>query len=1140
MKKYILLILTLCMHCIARGQTAHYWFDNQSGEARLMTNVVMGQFDIDVSELKEGAHTLHYQATDSEGTLSPTMSATFIKPYRIAANASGAETFRCWFDEDIQNAVTGRFADGAFFLNTEGLRNGVHTVHLYAEGEYPSPTVSCTYIKFDTPEDRHIQSLRCVCYIDGVEVEEQMFPATGGAVNWNVDVAQLSLGVHTQRIAVYDQNNIALAGRSSVFVHVPQKEKYLTKYDYWLNDDDVMKTVELEGQPTNYNLLTMLPVESRPIRSECFHFAVEDGVPKVYAKNDIHLRFHDVRGDLTDVSGQYVDEHISQPVEATLLQSGISQTIDKPAANEIKWFKLEAVRGDSLSFKLNRAATLQVFSPSGEEIYRACSPEVLQFDGAYAQEDGVYYVAIHDVTANTNTVSIDYEHIDKYAVLSYSPKDIGVITCFVEMQLDGNGFDKLDKVQLVLDKSIIEPDSINIVSKSHAILRFPIFGDEQIGDYDIRLDFNDNGTSEQLTISKGLTLSTVEMGNIKIQVKPSKTVGYPYPVTISITNNGNVSMLYVPFNIATTFDLSEWRANASFGESAWASMWPMNFNLFEHNDSIGYSPYTTSNSLFGTGLPGMVLHGFIPILGPHETRDYIVGFVGSGHAKFKLYAWTGRPMNATYDDNEGETNIYSVWKYLEKLNEADDSPRNSRVHRAPPNYEGMNNVLNVADHINSNAAQAARTAAGIGLVGGGLINGLRLRQIHQYDDDDFASEVLSDYRESLEQNMPDPSTIASIAGIPDLMAALMGLQQRQAGCGTPMPEGHVIEILAPGDPNDISGYTSDSGSRYMKEGTTDVYYSIEFENDPELANASAHTITVIDTLDAERFDLTSFKPTGVNIGRKRMTLNGETSFTNKTLDLRPESEVIAQVSLNYNEQKGIAKWTIESLDPYSMEPIADAYRGALPVNTDGNGMGELTFDIKLKSGLQDGDEVSNRASIVFDQEAAIMTPTWTNIVDGVNPISHVENVIQTTDSTAVVHITASDERSKPWQYDLYRQNGVGASWQREAVGVPADSSVVIAIESGVNYGFYVVMTDSAGNVEQKQAVREFILNLSGSTPGDVNGDGVTDTQDAIKVTQFYLKKNPTDFLEEAADVNGDGTIDTQDAIKIIKIYLKKE
>jgi hypothetical protein len=57
--------------------------------------------------------------------------------------------------------------------------------------------------------------------------------------------------------------------------------------------------------------------------------------------------------------------------------------------------------------------------------------------------------------------------------------------------------------------------------------------------------------------------------------------------------------------------------------------------------------------------------------------------------------------------------------------------------------------------------------------------------------------------------------------------------------------------------------------------------------------------------------------------------------------------------------------------------------------------------------------------------------------------------------------------------------------------------------------------------------------------GDANGDGVIDTQDAIKVVQYYLGKNPTDFYTEAADVNNDGVVDTQDAIQIIKIYLKK-
>ena len=57
--------------------------------------------------------------------------------------------------------------------------------------------------------------------------------------------------------------------------------------------------------------------------------------------------------------------------------------------------------------------------------------------------------------------------------------------------------------------------------------------------------------------------------------------------------------------------------------------------------------------------------------------------------------------------------------------------------------------------------------------------------------------------------------------------------------------------------------------------------------------------------------------------------------------------------------------------------------------------------------------------------------------------------------------------------------------------------------------------------------------------GDVNGDDKVDTQDAIKVIQFFLKKNPNNFNENAADVNNDGNIDTQDAIRIIRIFLKK-
>ena len=65
-----------------------------------------------------------------------------------------------------------------------------------------------------------------------------------------------------------------------------------------------------------------------------------------------------------------------------------------------------------------------------------------------------------------------------------------------------------------------------------------------------------------------------------------------------------------------------------------------------------------------------------------------------------------------------------------------------------------------------------------------------------------------------------------------------------------------------------------------------------------------------------------------------------------------------------------------------------------------------------------------------------------------------------------------------------------------------------------------------------------IIEVSGlAKKGDVNGDNMIDTQDAILVIQYYLGANPTNFNASNADVNGDGNVDTQDAILIIQSYL---
>ena len=164
---------------------------------------------------------------------------------------------------------------------------------------------------------------------------------------------------------------------------------------------------------------------------------------------------------------------------------------------------------------------------------------------------------------------------------------------------------------------------------------------------------------------------------------------------------------------------------------------------------------------------------------------------------------------------------------------------------------------------------------------------------------------------------------------------------------------------------------------------TDVYYTIEFENDPEFATASAHDIYVTDKLDNSLFDLSTYKPTRIEIGGKEAELSGDQNFVT-TLDMRPEINAVAQIEGTFDSESGTASWHISSLDPMTMEPTTVPMDGVLPVNQDGEGIGCVSFDISLKPDLAVNTEVPNKATIVFDTNEAIETPTWVNVIGNVS------------------------------------------------------------------------------------------------------------------------------------------------------------
>lgn len=337
--------------------------------------------------------------------------------------------------------------------------------------------------------------------------------------------------------------------------------------------------------------------------------------------------------------------------------------------------------------------------------------------------------------------------------------------------------------------------------------------------------------------------------------------------------------------------------------------------------------------------------------------------------------------------------------------------------------------------------------------------------------------------------------------------------------------------VASSDPNDIYGYMAESGSNAVKDGLTDVYYRIEFENDTAFATAPAHDIWLTDTLDASKFDLSTFKPTRIKIGEKTAELTGEQNFVT-TVDMRPGINAIAQVEGTYDRQKGIARWHISSLDPMTMEPTKYVQDGVLPVNTDGRGLGEVMYDISLKPGLVHGTEIKNRAGIVFDTNDVIMTPTWTNTIDRVKPESRiVDATLNEGGETAAISIEASDEGSGPWRYDVYVQYGSGA-WFLAAENVPADTVATVKLYDGIEHHFYSVARDMAGNVEQKEAPHaEFTLTVSEREHGDVNGDGAIDVADIADIIDTMARGT----YRVHADANNDGAVDVADIAEVISI-----
>jgi len=1160
-------------------QRLYYWF-NQDKEILVKTDFDNG-FDIDLSGVKEGFNTLYIQLV-SNGAPSEIVANNFIKVPQI---------------ENIDSLVAVCVIDG---LETrfENLPNSGGTIHWEIDvnnidagvhkalfqvitNTGTASTFAETYfIRSLTNAD--LAGMTCNYSIDGFRHFSQTGTLADGLFHFDLPVDSVENGLHRIDFMLIAKNGITTDQGSSWFFKVPLGGYGLRQYDYWLNDkSDEVHSVVLDSPQDPIQIIKLLPVSAEPIRSTCFQFETEDGKPIIFAKNDIHFRFHDKSGRWVDANSQYVDKNIAMEVAASeeLVDIFGSESFDTPKDNEICWYSMTCHEGDSIAFKSSQAIQIQVFEPDATELLSADGVKSVNYFGCHTRKDGTYYIAIHDAAGTQQQTVMEYRHIEKFAILDYDVHVVGN-NGLSSITINGNGLDSLTSIRLETEGLIIEAADVIHLADNKIMATFD-FSNKMVGDYDMVCEFGDysltkshavqveNASSIELTVKVDNPSSFIRGSRMAFNITVANSgsaTAYDVPIQIVLEGKyDNISSIAIESDVVESFSYLGMFENDSLDENIievlkqidaeTKGMGNFFWSIDEDGTDKGWNQYvvnippfsSVSIKLMVTSTSTLSCNAIIPgdwmtlsvsdnkpsyvqgywnapsksspmccyksqIQCVTETATNVIGLflppgIGCGVDIAQMAISTA--MDVWCDDGAGLiqkiknvisskgneltrdlifTAVGCITGYFDKIIKPySETLKDLRVGRLE-NLDVLRLIreqLEVEERNLKNITKQCDAA----IDRGDLAEFARLRDLmaetkQAKESLQFRIELLSN-EISLKTNEIDVlnSYIKKTTGeyYDILKGVTNGLKDLFLGatCSeaflSPKPEcppnpqkdGGTSNAVNSYDPNDIIGYRAENGSLFINDNVDKVHYTIYFENDSMMASAAAQNVHVLDTLDMNVFDISTFEAESFGLANTVYDVEpGRKEFV-KTIDVRPRFDLIVQVSLTLDEQKGIADWHFSSLDPMTVEPVTDA-RGFLPPNDyEHNGEGQVSYSISLKRNLPDFTVVPNKASNVFDNEAPYSTPVWTNIVDNTPPSSDFTDIDVIGDSIVRLHWQGFDNESGPWRYSLYVQAGGDYVPWIEFASNTEDSICDYHVYDGIDYAFCVLATDSAGNVEPK-------------------------------------------------------------------------
>ena len=267
------------------------------------------------------------------------------------------------------------------------------------------------------------------------------------------------------------------------------------------------------------------------------------------------------------------------------------------------------------------------------------------------------------------------------------------------------------------------------------------------------------------------------------------------------------------------------------------------------------------------------------------------------------------------------------------------------------------------------------------------------------------------------------------------------------------------------DPNEIVG-TDGEPTKHWVSVKDRLPYSILYENDKS-ASAPAKVVRITSPIEPKQ-DPASFQLGSFGFNNQTFAVPPNTASYYNRLDCRDSLGLYVDITAGYDQLTNQAFWEFQSIDPLTLLPPPEPFRGFLKLQDSIRrlyGHGFVNFSIKPRQTAVTLDTIGARAAIVFDLNASLPTNIAKNTIDAFAPTSHLNVLPATSPNPVALSWGGADDVGGCGLkfYTLYVSLD-GVNFNIISAYTTRTDTTFTGIP-GTRYYFFVLATDSVGNTE---------------------------------------------------------------------------